>query len=239
MKGLIKNFLLLIVLVLASPFPQKASADIAQKLAPAVVQVNVFRDISVYRIEAGRAELVGTTSKKISSGSGFFATPDGYLLTNKHVVDETRAVYFVNTGDKEIPAQVIYRDPDYDLAVLKVEGKGYVTAPLGSDEIDIGDQVTAIGNAFGRQLDSISFGTIAALNQKIIAFDEGAQTRERLTGLIESRAKLYPGDSGGPLVNQAGEVVGINVAIATNSDTSYAIPINIARSILEKIGLLT
>ncbi|MDP3769980.1 MAG: trypsin-like peptidase domain-containing protein, partial [bacterium] len=218
----------------------QVDTTVADKAAPAVVLINAYSDVPVYRFRsrgdlsrpAARPEQVGTVRRRVSMGSGFFITPDGYLLTNRHVVSRATSEYRVSvTGRTEVPARVVYRDARYDLAILKVDGEGYPVVKLGdASRLEVGERVVAIGNAFGRWIDSVSGGTVSAVNQRIVVGERG-RAAERLEGLIQTSAPLYPGDSGGPLLNSAGEVVGVNVATALGASVSYAIPANTARAV--------
>lgn len=230
------------------PIPDSTSTLVAQA-SPSVVSIDGYKDVPVYtrryiRRSDGTTAMtrtqVGTQKQKVSSGSGFFITANGYLLTNKHVVADTSAAYTVNyTGTSEVAAQIVYRDPDNDLAIVKIDGDNYPTIQLGdSSVLTVGERVVGIGNALGRFTDSVSSGAIVALGQDIVVGGNDG-TSEKLTDVIETSAKLYPGDSGGPLLDPSGNAIGINTATTLGGRTiaGYSIPINVAKSVIAKAGI--
>jgi serine protease Do len=213
---------------------------VGESASPAVVLIEGHKEIPVYsfRREGNRKyrEQIGTVERRVSSGSGFFINSDGYIVTNKHVVDDTESTYVVYNGDEEIEARVVYKDPNNDLAVIKIAGDKYPFIRLSdSSDLRVGEEVVSVGNALGRFVDSVSAGRILSLNEKILA--HGGDAPQRLNGLIATDAKLYPGDSGGPLLNEEGEVVGVNVAIAVGRDLSFSIPVEAAISAVRKAGV--
>lgn len=219
--------------------------DVVRVASPAVVLINAYREVPVYEIGFVRSSQgihlirrqAGTATRNVSSGTGFFVTSEGFLLTNKHVVEDMQATYYIYTGDAHVPAEVAYRDPDYDLAILKVRGDAYpVIALADASEAATGDDVIAIGNALGRHVDSVSAGSISGFNRSVIV-DEMRGRAARLAGLIQTTAKLYPGDSGGPLLNAAGKAVGVNVATTIGKNISFAIPASIAKYVLARAGV--
>ena len=172
----------------------------------------------------------GTEEKKVSSGTGFFISKDGLLLTNKHVVEDTSASYSIVTNDgRKLNAKVLARDPLQDLAVLKVEGDNFNPIPLGdSDKLNVGQTVIAIGNALGEFNNTVSKGIISGLNRTVSAASPSGV--EELTNLIQTDAAINHGNSGGPLLDLSGHVIGINVAIAESAQNiGFALPINIAK----------
>jgi S1-C subfamily serine protease len=174
------------------------------------------------------------TGQSTSVGSGFIISHKGYIVTNKHVVGDSKAKYSVtfSTGEKKA-AQIVYRDPTNDIAILKIAGAYPTIAVLGnSDPIAIGQSVVAIGNALGKFDNSVSVGIVSGLNRTTDAVGVNG-TAEKLTGVIQTDAVINPGNSGGPLVDLSGNVIGVNVAIASeSSNISFAIPINSIKSIL-------
>ncbi|OHA17453.1 MAG: hypothetical protein A3H57_04955 [Candidatus Taylorbacteria bacterium RIFCSPLOWO2_02_FULL_43_11] len=178
----------------------------------------------------------GVEPTKVSAGTGLIVTSDGFIVTNKHVVSDTAASYTVMLPDGTSKnATVLYRDDALDVAVLKVAGSNFFTAPLGnSSNIKLGQTVIAIGNALGEYNNSVSVGIVSGLDRKIEASTRNGV--ERLTGVIQTDAAINPGNSGGPLVNADGEVVGINVATVTGTNNiSFSIPINALRPTIENV----
>lgn len=226
-------------------------ADIANRISPAVVSVVATKDIPIVEqyyinpfsedeffdnffpdIKIPQFRQNGTEKKRVSSGTGFFASADGFLITNKHVVSDKSAEYSIITNDgKTLPAKVIARDPLHDVAVLKIEGNpsdgGFNFIPLGdSDSVKIGHTAIAIGNALGEFQNTVSIGIISGLKRNITASGGGVGVEE-LTDLIQTDAAINFGNSGGPLLNLKGEAIGLNTAIAQGAENiGFALPIN-------------
>ena len=169
-----------------------------------------------------------------SAGSGVIVdAAKGYILTNHHVVENAEEIEVVLTDNRSLKAKVVGSDPGTDIAVLQVEnGKGLVQMKLGnSDQVQVGDFVLAIGNPFGLQ-HTVTSGIVSALGRSGINPDG-------YEDFIQTDASINPGNSGGALVNLKGELVGINSAIFSNSGGNigigFAIPVNIAKSIMNQI----
>jgi S1-C subfamily serine protease len=177
--------------------------------------------------------LLPIQSQELTSGSGFMVSEEGYILTNNHVVNDTDASYKVVFHDgTERSADVVYRDANNDIAVVKAEGTytGADVASLGdSSKLKIGQAIAAIGNAYGKQSNTVSLGNISSLNRTIIAEGED-QSVERINGVIQTDALIVQGYSGGPVIDAQGNVVGMNVAKGARS--SFLIPINTIKSIV-------
>lgn len=165
-------------------------------------------------------------------GSGVIIRPDGYILTNNHVVEGANVLEVVLSDDRVFEAKVVGTDPRTDLAVLKIEAKGLVAAPLGrSSSMEVGDWVIAIGSPFGLA-QTVTAGIISATSrtdQGITPYDEFLQTD----------AAINPGNSGGPLLNLQGEVIGINTAIASRgggyNGVCFAVPSDTAQRVLSDL----
>ncbi len=178
----------------------------------------------------------GTQKKDIGGGSGFFVSSDGYIVTNKHVVDQTGADYTVFTNDgKKHTAKIIASDPVLDIALIKIDGTGYTSLNLGnSDALQIGQSVIAIGNALGEYRNTVSVGVVSGLSRSITAGDSSGGSSETLDNVIQTDAAINPGNSGGPLLDLSGNVIGVNVAIAQGSQNiGFALPINSVKSAIE------
>lgn len=173
-----------------------------------------------------------------SSGSGFFFREDGYILTNNHVVADAVEMTVRTASGYQYDAQLVGRDPETDLAVLKIEPEEDITIiPFGnSDDIKVGDWAIAIGNPFPQQgLErTVTVGVISAVARSNLHF--GGGERPYYQSYIQTDASINPGNSGGPLLNLQGECVGINAAISSPSGGSvgigFAIPVNLARAIV-------
>ncbi|MBI2097076.1 MAG: trypsin-like peptidase domain-containing protein [Candidatus Sungbacteria bacterium] len=169
---------------------------------------------------------------RVGWGSGFFVSPNGHVLTNKHVVVDAEAEYIVKTVSEDThTAKVLARDPLNDVAVLKIEGKDFPTIRFGdSNKIQLGQTVIALGNALGEFQNTVSAGIISGLSRFLTNVLDSAGESEHLRGLIQTDAAINPGNSGGPLINLHGEVIGINVATVFGAENiSFAIPINRAK----------
>ncbi|HAR99626.1 MAG TPA: hypothetical protein DEA89_01505 [Candidatus Moranbacteria bacterium] len=179
----------------------------------------------------------GTQKRTIGGGSGFFITSDGYILTNRHVLEDQQADYTVVTNDgKEYVAKVLARDPVRDVAVIKIEGNNFPVATLGdSDVLKIGQTVVAIGNSLGEFSNSVSRGIVSGLKRNLSA-GSGFGDSERLTDIIQTDAAINPGNSGGPLLDINGNVIGINVAVAQGAqNVGFALPVNQAKRIIDQV----
>ncbi|MBI5732818.1 trypsin-like peptidase domain-containing protein [Candidatus Jorgensenbacteria bacterium] len=179
----------------------------------------------------------GTKRQEVGGGTGFIVTTDGLILTNKHVVSDTKADYTVLTNDgKKYDAKVLARDPLQDLAVIKISALGLLPATLGnSDTIKLGQTAISIGNALGEFRNTVSVGVISGLSRDITA--SGADFgSESIQGVVQTDAAINPGNSGGPLLNLRGEVIGINTAIVAGAQNiGFAIPINQAKRDIESV----
>lgn len=207
-------------------------------LSPSVVSIIVSKDVQVYRTDPFGFfyEPSGTVRKQVGGGTGFFVTKDGLILTNKHVVSDQNASYTVITsGGQEYIGKVLSYDPTTDLALLQAYTKDNkkltdmtaVSFIEDTASIEVGDFVIAIGNALAEFKNTVTFGVVSALGRTIEAGDNGTQSTELLTGLIQTDAAINPGNSGGPLVNLDGKVIGINTAIAANaSGLGFALPVS-------------
>ncbi|KKU91505.1 MAG: Protease Do [Candidatus Jorgensenbacteria bacterium GW2011_GWA1_48_11] len=173
----------------------------------------------------------GTKLQEVGGGTGFFVSADGLILTNKHVVTDASAQYTVLTNDgKKYDARVLARDPVQDLAVIKIDGTGFKPVVMGnSDSVQLGQTAIAIGNALGEFRNTVSVGVISGLARTVTA-SGGGFGQETLQGVFQTDAAINPGNSGGPLLNLKGEVIGINVAMASGAQSiGFAIPINQAK----------
>jgi S1-C subfamily serine protease len=172
------------------------------------------------------------------AGSGFVLSPDGVIVTNNHVVDGATTITVTLADGRKLDARVLGRDANADLAVLKVDATGLPAVKLGrSDALVVGDSVVAIGNALA--LDggpTVTQGIVSALDRTISAGDQGSGNSETLRHVLQTDAAINPGNSGGPLLNAAGEVVGINTAVAGDAQNiGFALAIDKALPIIESL----
>ncbi|MFA5318696.1 MAG: trypsin-like peptidase domain-containing protein [Patescibacteria group bacterium] len=218
---------------------QEATIKAIKEVSPAVVSIiiNDYQDVVV--IGNGKAQMQ-KEKKEVGSGTGFIISPDGYILTNKHMVmagDPKTAEYqiILNSG-KRYYAQYIGVDPLKDLGILKIFDKNLPSVKLGdSDKLVQGISVIAIGNALGRYQNTVTKGIISALGRSIEASDAKGNI-ESLDNVVQTDAEINPGNSGGPLIDLNGEVVGINTAVdSQSSNIGFAISINDAKVIIKSI----
>ena len=171
-------------------------------------------------------------------GSGVVLTADGYILTNHHVVADSQSLTVAFADGSELPARIVKIADDTDLALIKVDATGLQAATIGnSAALQVGQTAIAIGSPLGSYTETVTRGIISGLDRQITVQDESTGRPSTLNGLIQTDAAINPGNSGGPLLDGAGNVVGINTAIATNAEgLGFAIPIAAAS---ELIGLAT
>jgi serine protease Do len=173
------------------------------------------------------------------AGSGFVLSSDGVIVTNNHVVDGATAITVTLADGRKLDARVLGRDSNADLAVLKVDATGLPAVKIGrSAALVVGDSVVAIGNALA--LDggpTVTQGIVSALDRTISAGDQGsAGNSETLRHVLQTDAAINPGNSGGPLLNAAGEVVGINTAVAGDAQNiGFALAIDKAMPIVNQL----
>ncbi|HET8657231.1 MAG TPA: trypsin-like peptidase domain-containing protein [Longimicrobiaceae bacterium] len=174
-----------------------------------------------------------------ASGSGFIISPDGYILTNNHVVDNATRVTVQLTDKREFDAKVVGHDPNTDVAVIKIDGKNLPTVKLGdSDALQIGDWVLALGYPMDLG-ETVTAGIVSAKGKYIGINGENKSAQAPLEHFIQTDAAINPGNSGGPLINLRGEVVGINSAIASPtgaySGYGFAVPIQLAKRVADDL----
>jgi serine protease Do len=184
----------------------------------------------------------GTEKKRIGAGSGFIVSADGYIVTNKHVVDDEKAEYTVVLNDeknlgKKLIAKILARDPANDIAVLKIEAKDLPYVGFGdSSKLQVGQTAIAIGYALGQFDNTVTKGVVSGLSRSITA--GGLSTgngSEKLTGLIQTDAAINPGNSGGPLLDISGNAIGMDTAMADGQSVGFAIPINLVKAAFDQV----
>jgi serine protease Do len=205
----------------------QAMIRLARSLRPAVVQIGVSGERgSEQDLPQDHPPLPPGERPRV--GSGIILTADGFILTNQHVIEQAVEIEIHLMDDRKFPAKVVGKDARTDLALLKVEAAGLPVLPLGdSDKLQVGELVLAIGNPFGLE-HSVSLGIVSRMGRAL-------GSAGTFTDYIQTDASVNPGNSGGPLLNMRGEVIGINTAVIPNRQVAFAIPINLAKSLLPEL----
>jgi serine protease DegQ len=218
-------------------------AEAARRAMPAVVNINTSKQVAVARNPFGDDPLfrrffgdqIGNEHQQIASlGSGVIVSPEGYILTNNHVIEAADEIEVALADGRKAKAKVVGSDPDTDLAVVRVALRNLPAITFGQyEKIQVGDVVLAIGNPFAVG-QTVTMGIVSALGRNHL----GINTFENF---IQTDAAINPGNSGGALVDSQGALVGINTAIYSNNRAGgslgigFAIPVNTARQVMESI----
>ncbi|MGE0456501.1 MAG: DegQ family serine endoprotease [Vicinamibacteria bacterium] len=240
-----------------APFGLDTFREIARQTNPGVVNINTSKTVKRQRNRDPFREFFGDDmmdrffgpqgrgrggERQTSLGSGFVIDKEGYVLTNRHVVDDADEINVTlstqRPGDTPYRAKLVGKDSRTDVALLKIEPKDALTPiPMGdSDRTEAGDWVMAIGNPFGLGGNSVTVGVVSYKGRPLnLGPVVGTQVE-----MIQTDASINPGNSGGPLLNTRGEVIGINTMIVTgglgqSAGVGFAVPINVAREILQQL----
>ena len=209
---------------------QKEVVDVIAQATSSVVGISKVKNI-------GSTIFLKDGSSKLGLGTGLIVTDNGYILTNAHVSGEKYSTCYVTLETGEVfTGNVVWSDMDVDLAILKISAKNLIYAKLGdSDNIKVGEKVYAIGNPIGFEFErTVTSGIISAID-RTIKIEENENSY--MSNLIQTDATINLGNSGGPLINIDGEVVGINTLKITSAEgISFAVPINLVKTIIEKFA---
>jgi len=200
----------------------------AESVTSAVVNIKTIQS-------GGSFDFWGSGSYGTSSGSGVVISPDGYIVTNNHVIDNGAKINVTLNDKREFDAELIGMDPSTDLALIKVEADALPHIRFGnSDSLRVGEWVLAVGNPFNLE-STVTAGIVSAKGRSI----DILEGQDRIESFIQTDAAVNPGNSGGALVNTNGELVGINTAIITRSGRyegySFAVPSNLVRKVIKDL----
>jgi serine protease Do len=205
-------------------------ASVVSKVSPSVV--------SILTTSQSDSPYYGSQQQD-SAGTGVIISKDGYVLTNKHVIDGAQTVQVVlSDGTAYDNVKVLGSDPLNDVAYLKIPDVNNLTPVVLGDSstIQVGQKVVAIGNSLGQYQNTVTSGIISGTGRPISAQSDGSSSVENLTDLIQTDAAINPGNSGGPLLNLAGQVIGMNTAIVQDAQgIGFAIPINATKGTMKGV----
>ena len=211
-------------------FVEGSIAEIADKVSASVVSIVT---------STKTRNFFGQDYESAAAGTGIIVTNDGYVLTNKHVINGATSINVVlDDGTTYENVDLVATDPLNDVAFLKIKDASNLTpATLGdSKTLTVGQQVMAIGNALGQYQNTVTVGVVSGLGRSVTASDGSGYNTETLSDMIQTDAAINSGNSGGPLVNAAGEVIGINTATSTSAENmGFAIPISSVKGMLAQL----
>ena len=209
-------------------FTSGSISDVASRVSPSVVSITTETRTQSYYGQ----------STSSAAGTGFIITADGYVVTNKHVVEDASEVAVIlDDGTTYKDVKIIGTDPLNDVAILKIHGVSDLK-PIelaDSKTITVGQEVIAIGNALGQYQNTVTSGIISGTGRSLVASDSSGSAYESLSDMIQTDAAINQGNSGGPLVNAAGKVIGINTAVSSANNIGFAIPISSVKGIIKSV----
>lgn len=214
--------------------------DVVEKVAPSVVTVGIEqRVLNIDPFDIFRRPQSIRQEQDI--GSGFIVAEDGLIVTNKHVVDSPGKYKVITHDAKKYDVEKIYQDPSNDIAIVKINpstSSGLKPVEMGdSSKIKVGQLVVAVGTPLGEFRGSVTQGIVSGIGRGITAGSPFESYVERIDDVIQTDAAINPGNSGGPLVNSAGQVIGVNTAVASGAENiGFAIPINVVKEALDNFS---
>ncbi|MGE3278734.1 MAG: S1C family serine protease [Candidatus Altimarinota bacterium] len=224
---------------------EKTIVEVVEMVDPAVVSVVISKDLPVMEqsfeeieifdgitILAPKSREIGKQKQRIGGGTAFFISEDGLMVTNHHVVSDPDADYTVVANDgKTYTVDVLTRNPELDLALLKVRERGQfpIIRLSSSNTVERGQTVIAIGNALGEFRNTISKGIVSGLERSVLA-----ENNRSFTEIIQTDAAINSGNSGGPLLNTKGELIGVNFSAVMGAENiSFAVPVSHVKQLLQ------
>jgi S1-C subfamily serine protease len=232
---------------------QSQIIEVVKKASPAVVSIVASAEVPTFEtyyhnpfggffnFNVPQQRQNGTEEIQVGAGTGFIVSADGYIVTNGHVVSsrDARYVVYLNNEDdrgEKIEAKVIAKDPNTDLAILKIERSSLPYLEFSnSSTLQVGQTAVTIGYALGEFDNTVSKGVISGLARSITAGGGRGAKAERLKNLIQTDAAINPGNSGGPMLDIEGNVIGVNVAMASAENIGFAIPGNEAKLAFDEV----
>ncbi len=222
-----------------------AFAAVAEAVRPAVVFIRAESQATARRrssvLDDFFNERTPDPQPRSGQGSGFIISTNGYIMTNNHVVADATRLSVTLFDGRVFDAEIVGRDPDTDIAVIKIDAEDVPSVTLGeSDAVRVGEWVLAIGNPLGQEFSfTVTAGIVSGRGRRLLGLERREGPNYTIHDFIQTDAAINPGNSGGPLVNINGQVIGVNAAIASQTGLytgyGFAVPINLAKRVSEQL----